>query len=273
MHNLYHKLQTVSLALRSRAAAASFLFTAMAAIMISMASLINTICINDKGQTLTLRTIRRDPYALLEENGIVTLSTDIVDFTGIEGGYGEINITRSFPVTITADNRTRTLYVTDGTVQDILTQLDIQYDSNDILIPEPEKYLEENESIILQRVEYVTRSEELTISHETEVKPSPLLRSGRTVTLQNGSDGTKLLTYTQRTVDGVVEEEALVGEAVTKSPVTENSLWALTPRYLPWTSAWRPTATAFLCPTGLFSPIRWPPATPPTPAVQEAPAA
>ena len=224
MHNLYHKLRTAGRCLTSRSFAASFLFAALAVMMISMASLINTICINDEGKTLMLRTTETDPQTLLEENGIVTLSTDIVNFSGIEGGYGEINITRSFPVTVTADKRSETIYVTNGTVQDVLTQLNIDYDNNDLLTPDPEKTLEENEQIVLQRVEYVTRSEELTIPHETETKPSPLLKNGRTITLQSGSDGSKVLSYVQRTVDGVIEEEELVGEAVTKAPVTQKLL-------------------------------------------------
>lgn len=224
MHNLYHKLREVGRCFSSRSFAASFLFAALAVMMISMASLINTICINDEGSTLMIRTIETDPYTLLEENGIYTLSTDIVHFSGIEGGYGEINITRSFPVTVTADGRQNTLYVTSGTVQDVLTQMNIEYDSNDLLSPDPEKTLDENEQIVLQRVDYVTRSEELTIPYETETKPSPLLRNGRSITLQSGSEGTKLLTYTQRTVDGVVEEEQLSGEAVTKAPVTQKLL-------------------------------------------------
>ena len=224
MHSLTQRLRETGRFLSSRAVAAGFLFTAMAVMMLSMTSLINTICINDEGKTMMLRTTERDPMVLLADSGIVTLSTDVVKFTGIEGGYGEINITRSFPVTVTVDNKTRTRYVTGGTVADILAELDISYDNNDILTPDPEKTMEANESIVLQRVDYVTRSEELSIPFETEVRPSPMLRQGRTITLQSGSDGSKTLSYMQRTVDGVVQEEELVGEAVTKAPVTEKLL-------------------------------------------------
>ncbi len=224
MHYLYHKLRKVSHALSSRAAAASFLFTAMAVMMITMASLINTICINDEGRTITFRTTEQDPQQLLADSGIVTLSTDIVNFSGIQGGYGEIQITRSFPVTVKADGHNYNLYVTEGTVEDVLNELDISYDGNDILTPDPSKTLEDNDVISLQRVDYQNRSEELVIPFETETKPSPLLRNGRTITLQSGSEGSKTLTYSQRTVDGVVEEEQLVGEAVTKSPVKQKLL-------------------------------------------------
>jgi len=224
MHYLYHKLRNVGHALSSRAVAASFLFTAMAVMMITMASLINTICINDEGRTITFRTTEQNPQQLLADSGIVTLSTDIVNFSGIQGGYGEIQITRSFPVTVKADGHNYNLYVTEGTVEDVLNKLDISYDGNDILIPDPAKTLEENEIITLQRVDYQTRNEELSIPFETETKPSPLLRNGRTITLQSGSEGSKVLTYSQRTVDGVVEEEKLEGEAVTKSPVKQKLL-------------------------------------------------
>lgn len=220
MHTLTQKLRETGRFFCSRAVAASFLFTALAVMMLSMTSLINTICINDEGKTMMLRTTERDPMVLLQENGIITLSTDVVNFTGIEGGYGEISITRSFPVTVTADNKTITRYVTGGTVADILAELDISYDNNDILTPEPERTLDENDSIVLQRVDYVSRSEEHVIPFETQVRPSPMLRNGRTITLQSGVEGSKTLTYTQRTVDGVVEEEQLDGEAVTKTPVT-----------------------------------------------------
>lgn len=224
MHYLYHRLRGLAHTLSSRAVAASFLFTAMAVMMITMASLINTICINDEGRTITFRTTEQDPMQLLADSGIATLSTDIVDFSGIQGGYGEIQITRSFPVTVKADGRNYNLFVTEGTVEDVLFDLDISYDSNDILIPDPAKTLEEHDVITLQRVDYQTRSEDVTIPFETETKPSPLLRNGRTITLQSGSEGKKTLTYTQRTVDGVVEEEELVGEAVVKSPVTRKLL-------------------------------------------------
>ena len=65
MHYLYHRLCCLGRCLSSRSFAASFLFAALAAMMITTASLINTICINDEGKTLMLRTTEQDPYTLL----------------------------------------------------------------------------------------------------------------------------------------------------------------------------------------------------------------
>lgn len=224
MHNLYGRLLVLGRGLRSRAVAASILFAAMAGPLLLLMDQVNTIRINDEGKTLLLHTTEQDPAVLLRDNGIDTLATDLVQFTGIQGGYGEINITRSFPVYVTADGREQTLFVTSGTVEDALNELGLSYDVNDMLSPDPEKTLEEGEQIQLRRVDYQTRSEELAIPHETNTRPSPLLRPGQTLTLQAGSDGSKLLTYEQRTVDGQVEEETLVGEAQTKAPVTTELL-------------------------------------------------
>lgn len=221
MQDLKHKVRQFCRAASRPTSAAVVLFVAVAAIVFSTASLINTVCIIDEGQTLLMHTFQQDPYDILEDNGIVTMSTDVVDFSGITGGYGEINITRSFPVTVTADGQTHTLYVVDGTVSDMLNQLNIEYDSNDLLTPSAEKYVEENEQIVLQRVEYVTRVEEVAIPHETQVRPTSLLRNGRSITLQSGADGMKTISYIQRTVDGVVEEEQVESEAIVKEAVTE----------------------------------------------------
>ncbi len=221
MQELKHKVRQMCRLASRPSFAAGVLFVAAAAIIFSMASLINTVCIIDEGQTLLMHTFQQDPYDILEDNGIVTMSTDVVGFSGISGGYGEINITRSFPVTVTADGRSTTLYVVGGTVSDLLDQLNIEYDSNDLLTPSAEKYVDENENIVLQRVDFVTRVEELVIPHETQVKPTSLVRPGRTVTLQSGQDGLKTLSYIQRTIDGVVEEEQLESEAIVKKPVEE----------------------------------------------------
>lgn len=221
MQSFKNKAHTLFRLASSRAFAASALSVAMAAVIYLLTSMVNTIYIYDGGQTLLEHTFERDPYSILEDNGIITMSADKVDFTGIQGGYGEISIQRAFPVTVTADGQTQTLEVVDGTVGSLLEQLDIHYDSDDILTPGPQKLLEEDEEIVLQRVEYVTRTEEEEIPHEVEVRPTPLLRDGRTMTLEQGQDGARTLSYTQRTVDGVVEEETLVSEVIHQPPVTQ----------------------------------------------------
>ena len=210
--------------LRSRLPAVMFLsvFTALCVLHISEKT--NAVLIRDEESTILSYTFKTDVGEILEDQGIVTLAADEIHFSGLNSNYGEINITRAYPVTLEADGVTQTWMTTGGTVADAFYELDVDFDSNDIIQPPLGKQLEENESILLQRVEYVTRTEEEVIPHDSVVRPTSLLRTGSTRMLQEGEDGAKTLTYMERTVDGVAEETELIGEIILKTPVTEEIL-------------------------------------------------
>jgi uncharacterized protein YabE (DUF348 family) len=57
--------------------------------------------------------MKSEPSDILDENGIVTMAFDVVDFSGFEGKMGIINISRAFPVSISVDGITRTYMVPD----------------------------------------------------------------------------------------------------------------------------------------------------------------
>ncbi|WP_368183087.1 G5 and 3D domain-containing protein, partial [Anaerotruncus rubiinfantis] len=62
------------------------------------------------------------------------------------------------------------------------------------------------------------------IPYKTVHKNTSLLRVGATRTIQPGIDGINTQTYVRRTVDGVKEDVQLLGEHVTRQPVTETIL-------------------------------------------------
>lgn len=221
MQNLKNKIRAVLRLVSGRVFSISLLSVVMAATIYQMSTMLNTITIYDDETTLQTHTFKTSPNEILKQSGILTMSSDVVNFTGISGGYGEIDINRSFLVTITVDGTTRTRQVTGGTVASLLDEEGISFDSDDLIVPKPERILEPNDSITIERIKYVMRSEEIQIPHETEVRPTPLLDSGRTITLQEGQDGLKTLGYVQRTVDGVVEEEELVSESIDNKPHKE----------------------------------------------------
>ncbi len=206
-----------------RSVAACMLFMVLAFMANTVTSL-NTVRINDGDTVVTLLTAGQDPHDLLEKNGIRTLSTDLIHFSGFEDGYGEINITRSFPVTITADKQSYVFYATGGTVEDLLAQLKISYDEDDILTPDPEKVLKENDEIVLKRVEYVTSTETKVLPYETITIPTPFLEEGSVRTAKYGMNGKHTATYERRYVDGVLEEETIIGEPEIVEPVTAKIL-------------------------------------------------
>lgn len=182
------------------------------------------VIIRDNEQMTLSYTFKDDMHEILEDNGIITLAADKVEFTGMEGNYAEINISRAFPVTLKADGVTHTVMMTDGTVKDVFNKLDLDFDSDDLVHPLPEKPIQANDVIELNRVDYVTRTVTEEIPHETVTRSNSLIRTGRSKLLTSGQDGKKTITYLERTVDGVVEEAEIIGQNILSEPVTEEIL-------------------------------------------------
>ena len=210
--------------LKSRTFAAVLLTLSLALTVIQLTVLTRAVYIRDGEETILKFTIRQDADDILEENGIATMACDIVDFDGFHGRVGEISITRVFPVEITADGSTQTVMVTGGTVGDAMDQVGLSIDSDDLINYRPGKPVEEGDRIFIQRVEYTTVTEESDIPYETITKSTSLIPNGRTRVLTRGENGHKVTTYIDMSIDGVPQERELVGENITKRPVTEEIL-------------------------------------------------
>lgn len=210
--------------MRTKGFALGFLTLSLALTVIQLTILTRAVYIRDGEVTMMKFTLRQDPEEILEENGIAIMACDIVDFDGFHGRVGEINITRAFPVQITADGMTQTVMVTGGTVGDAMDQVGLSIDSDDIINYRPGKPVEEGDEIVIQRVEYVTVVEESDIPYETVMKNTSLIPYGRTRLLTKGQTGHKVTTYVDMTIDGVPQERQLVGENITKPAVTEEIL-------------------------------------------------
>lgn len=211
--------------IRSRTFAIGVLFAAMACFVFILAENTNAVYIRD-GEQIALRfTVQDEPEDILSEYGIITMAYDSVDFSGFGGKVGEISITRAYPILITADGITDKYMLTEKkTVGQILEEKGLVLGEHDMINYPLSHSLEENEHIIIQRVDYVQRVEEEVIPYETEYKKTSLLRSGRQRVLASGRDGLKEYVYVQRTVDGVVYEEELEEENILQQPVTQEVL-------------------------------------------------
>lgn len=210
--------------LRSRTFAVGVLFAGFACFVFMVSQRTNAVYIRD-GDVVALRfTINEEPEDILSEYGIMTMAYDSVDFSGFSGGVGEISITRAFPVLLTVDDTTNKLMRTDGSVGGLLSECGVTLGEYDTINFPLSHTLEENDHIVIQRVEYVTRTEEEVIPYETEYKQTSLLRSGRERVLTSGKEGLKEYVYVQKTIDGVVYEEQLEEENVVKKPQTQEVL-------------------------------------------------
>lgn len=205
--------------IRSRGFALGVFAIMFATIVVAITTQTKAVFIRDEEQTMVKYTLGNNIDNILEDNGITTLANDIVEFSGFIGNYGEVSISRAFPVYITHDGRTQKIMTTDITVDELFKKLDISYDSNDIINIPANNSLAEDDRVVLQRVEYNTETVEEEIPFEVESRTTSLLRNGATRTIRSGKTGVKALTYVQKTVDGVVHQTELVKETVVVEPV------------------------------------------------------
>ena len=224
MQRLRETVQAALSYMSTQAFAAAVLSLVTGFCVLQVSARTTAVVIRDNEQMTLSYTFKDDMNDILEHNGIITLAADKVEFTGMEGNYAEIDISRAFPVTLKADGVTHQVMMTDGTVNDVFNKLHLEFDSDDIVHPLPEKPIQPNDVIELNRVDYVTRTVIEEIPHETVTRSNSLLRTGRSKLLTSGQNGKKTITYLERTVDGVVEEAEIIGQNILAEPVTEEIL-------------------------------------------------
>ena len=221
MNRFFHMMRLASSVIKSRGFAVSVLAVLMSLTVYAVSSTTNTVYIRADQQTKILTTSQRDLDAILEECGISVSQHDTVDFSGFDGNVAEINITRAFPVVIRADNTTYQVMMTEGTVADALAKAGVSIDDDDLISHPLYEFLEKNERIFINRIDYRTMSYEEEIPYEVEIRTTPLLRNGKSRLLQEGATGKKILTYGETTKDGVVQEAELLGENIVLKPTTQ----------------------------------------------------
>lgn len=199
--------------LRSRAFAVSVLAVVLSCSIYYMTVTTNAISIRDGNEQpdyiFTNKTEARD---ILAEQGIETLPTDKIDFMGVSGQYGEISITRSFPVTIQADGKMGSYFVLGGTVAEAIQSAGIPLGDDDIVNLDLDAEVKKDDNIVINRVEYKTYSKTETVEYKVIDKLSPLIRKGRSKLLSEGSNGKKELLVEEKYIDGKLKETNIIEE-------------------------------------------------------------
>jgi 3D (Asp-Asp-Asp) domain-containing protein len=202
--------------------AAIVLLCCLCGTMFYIAAGVRPVYIRD-GDSLSLRyTFEAEPTEILRDSGITLMAFDAVDFTGFSGkmGVAEINITRGYPVYFTDGGATRRYMVAGHTLGELMAEQGIELGPYDELSHNPNYQLEENDHIVLRRVEVMVETTQAPIPYKTEYRENSLLRTGRSKVLIPGQDGLMETTISRRIVDGQVEEERTVEERVLRQPVT-----------------------------------------------------
>lgn len=223
MSKLIRKLALLRYGFPSRILAAGLLLAVMAGTICAVTQATNTVYIIDGDTSLVTYTTKTDAAAILESQGIATTMYDRISYSA-QGNYAELTINRAYPVLLTADGSTKRLMITEGSVDDLLLEHNIVMGAEDILNMPLDQVLDSGDQVVLQRVERYLVEEEESIPFETTVKSTSLLSNGRSRVLQSGSEGVKSLTYSEMTIDGVVQERTLLAEDTIRRPTQQINL-------------------------------------------------
>ena len=89
--------------------------------------------ITDGGNTYKVTTAETDTSNIIEEAGLELSYYDEAFITEESNERIDINIIRAYPVKVEADGGARFIYVTSGTVADVLAKSDIDVSVNDFV--------------------------------------------------------------------------------------------------------------------------------------------
>ncbi len=180
----------------------------------------SNVYITDNGVTKQARTNETDVYDILGEQGYTVGAYDSVEFTS-DNKYSYINIIRAFDVYVTADDKTTTVPVIGGTVEETLTKAGVTLGEFDTINFAMTDNVYEGMEITVTRISYTERTENTVVPFETEYVDNTNLQIGYEKVLREGVDGESVLTYKDMFVDGKLSNSELISENVLSEPVAK----------------------------------------------------
>ncbi len=210
---------------RSRACTAGLLAFAAAATIYQVTERTRTVYIRD-GQELTLAyTMSEEVSDILQAEGIRVMQSDIVSFTGFSANMAEVDIQHPISVTLKADGAVQTLEVPEGTtVGEVMESEHLSLDGNDKINMDTGDLLYDGATLVIERIDYNTRTEERELPYEILQTESSLLKPGRRTVLVSGQEGKEITTFSQKLQDGEVVFEQAVGNTLLAAPVAQEEL-------------------------------------------------
>ena len=202
--------------LPDRVSLALIMSVAAVAVIAGLIVSVKTITVRDGEKLTKVSTYSNDSSIVLANAGIELAENDEMTVDG----DGNITVTRKFPVTLIAEGANDTLWVSGGTVSDLLDMNDIEVSESDILNYPTDEPLASGMTVELVNVDYVFSNETVSVPYASQTVYSTYLTKGSTK-VEKGSNGQKVITYRQKLVNGVASEKVVVSEKLVKSAVNE----------------------------------------------------
>lgn len=176
------------------------------------------------GKTIEVSTFSSDPAKILKDNDITTSQYDKITFSGFENNNGAIKVIAAFKVSVTADKKTVSTMIAEGTVSDVLKKLKVTVGTEDIVSAPLDSAVTANQTVTVQRVTYSTKTTFKPIAFTTEKQTSASLKKGVEKLISEGKEGQTTVSTKVKYIDGVATDKQTVSETVTKKPVSRKVL-------------------------------------------------
>ncbi len=160
---------------------------------------------------------------MLSKKGFVFDSNDDIGANPSDGIFDgmKVFIKRAFGVDIEADGKSKKVYVTKGTVAEALEKAEIEVGENDIVYPSLDSKVNNFTKIRIFRVKYDLKSEIQEIPYGTDIIKDSSMYVDEEKVVSKGVNGEKYAIYTEKYVDGELEETVFSREKIIKKPVNE----------------------------------------------------
>lgn len=191
------------------------LTTLLSAVMFTS---LKTVKILDGDVVMTVKTTSNDVDTVLSNANISLGDYDEAEYDK----DGNLVISRNFPVNVVVGEEEETIYISGGTVGELLEDKGINVGEHDTVNYSLDHKLSSGMTIELTEVEYVYTKKTESIPFDTKIVYSNDMKKG-TKKVVGGVVGEKQITYLQKVVNGKVVEEKVVNEVITKKPVGQTT--------------------------------------------------
>lgn len=177
--------------------------------------------IDNAGKVTDVYTFSTNPSQILLNNKITASPYDKISFSGFNKNYAAIKIIPAFTVSVTADNKTQSIKLAEGTVEDVLKQLNVSVGEDDILSSPLTSSVTSGQKIVINRVTYDKKVTTEPIPFKTVKEESAALARGTTKVATKGKEGVLTITRKVKYIDGKEQNSVTTDREETTSPVTE----------------------------------------------------
>ena len=203
----YHLLKVLT-SKQMRVSCVAVLTAVTVAVVTLLSYSIYTVNIFDGESTYTVRTLSNNVTTVL--SGLELKSNNYtIENTSVAGRTTSVEIAYKFPVYVTCNNETKVFEITGGTVGEVLKKAGYELDKYDFVEPSADTVITKTVYIDYTDIDYVNGTYEEKIPHKTKTVYSDKKEKG-TSTLKEGKDGLRLVSYTEKLVNGVSVEKNVI---------------------------------------------------------------